>query len=396
MKIIIDLVNFATERFVTKCKQDEQERLRLDTNDPLAKQMREPSAWEITLLNENKKENNVWIGDERVFGWHRNRLIDSPIIPTVLMALEKWLYDLVEKKENISSHIDYIFSRNKSVAIAGVLCSLVKKYPDLLFGKLKVLASAWQFLIWDMNVSLDDSWKIGFEFYRRSLGEALFNEALEWNNMPHRKRKFKDIVQLYVLYAVAYGLDVTYFDAVAQNWDNQNIQTVSLQRLVAQLTPANYKKKPLPGGKVETSFSYPSPLEQKLNDDAKESSLNISAWHFPFECRKIIEDRNPLPDKEAENIWNRMNEFADYILKKSESDPDNCGVTYREIYCAGICALLHQNPDFIMRDESKRNWTIQTVFRIYNDPPSRQPFDNPAMHLLNSWDSFIFFGNMVE
>lgn len=391
LKIIIDLVNFATERFDARCKQDEQERTCLDSNSPLARKMIKPSAREITLLNENKKEKNVWIGDERVFGWHRNRLIDSPIIPTVLMALEKWLYDLVEKKENINSHIDYIFSRNKSVAIAGVLCSLVKKYPDLLFGKLKVLASAWQFLMWDMNVSIDDPWEIGFELYFGKLGEALYNKALEWNRMPHRKIILKDIVQRYLLYAVACGVDVTFFDVVVQNWKNQNLQTGPSQLLIAQMTPANYQKRRLSNGEVEVSFSYPSSLEQKVTDDAKESSLNISAGHFPFECRKIIEDRNPLPDKEAENIWNRMNEYADYIHKKtdSESDSDIGVVSCREIYCAGICALLHQNPDFIMRDESKRNWTIQTVFRIYNVPPSRQPFDNSAMHLLNSWDSFI-------
>lgn len=392
LKIIIDLVNFATERFVAAGKQDEQERARFYSNSPLVKSLMEPSVWETAILKENTEEQIIWIGDERVFGWHRNRLINSPIIPTILMALEKWLYDLVEKKDNIDSYVDYIFAQNKSVAIAGVLCSLVKKKPVLLCGKLKVLASAWQILVWDMKITLENSWEIGFGFYYRKLGEVLYNKALEWDRMPHRKLIFRDILQRYLQYAIACGMDVTYFDTVAKMWKKQNNPAGPSQFLIAQLTPSNYKKRQLTDGKAEVSFSYPSSLEQKLTDDAKGSGLNMSVLHFPFECRKIIENEKPLSDNDAENIWGRMNALADNLLKKTDSKSDSdmgAFVTYREIYCAGICAILHHNPDFIMRNEDRRRWTIQTVYRIYNDQPSKWGLDTPAMHLSNSWDSFI-------
>ena len=393
LKIIIDLVNFATERFVTAERQKEQQRASLKSNIPLIETLMGSSSWETPLLEENTEKQIVWFGDERVFGWYRNRLINSPIIPTILMALEKWLYDLIDDgNKAIDPYVDYILENNKSVAIAGVLCSVVKKSPILLYGKLKILASAWQFLTWDMKISLDNSWEIGFGFYYRRLGEALYNEALEWNRMPHRRLNLRDVVQRYLQYAIVYGVDVTYFDAVAKVWEKQNNPTGPSPFLTAQLTPANYTRKQLADNKVEVSFSYPSLLEQKLTNEAKRSNLNISAWNFPFECRKIIENGNPLSDNDAENIWNKMNELADNFLKKtdSESDSDMSGfVTYREIYCAGICAILHQNPDFIMQHEDRRNWTIHTVFRIYNDQPSRWEFDTPAMCLLNSWDSFI-------
>ena len=167
------------------------------------------------------------------------------------MALEKWLYDLVDEKKTIDSYVEYILENNTSVALAGVLCSLVKKYPNLLCGKLKVLVSAWQYLIWDVKISLDDSWGIGFDLYCRKLGADLYNKALQWNRMPHRKNILKDIVQHHLQYAVGYNVDVTYFDAVAQTWGKQNDPTGLLSPfLIAQLMPANYKKSDCPEEKL--------------------------------------------------------------------------------------------------------------------------------------------------
>jgi len=392
LKIIIDLVNFATEQFVVAGKQDEQARARIGANNPLLKSLMEPSVWETVLFKENTEEQIVWIGDERVFGWYRNRLINSPIIPTILMALEKWLYDLVENKDNLDSHIDFIFAQNKSVAIAGVLCSLVKKHPALLRGKLKVLASAWQFSMWDIRISTDDTWKIGFGFYYRRLGETLYNKALEWNQMPHRKNVFRDIILNYLQSAIECGVDVTYFDAVAKILGKQDNLAELSQFLIAQLTPANYQRRQLSDGKVKLKFSYPSHLELKLTEDAKRSCFNLSTLTFTFDCRRIIENESALSDADAENIWNRMNEFADYAIKdvdlKSKSGIDDF-ITHWDIYCAGICTILHLNPDYIFRSSDKTRWVMDTVFQIYSDQPKIIFPDVPTMHLTKSWDSFI-------
>lgn len=392
LKIIIDLINFASEQFVVAGKQDEQARACVGANSPLLKSLMEPSVWKTVLLKENTEEQIVWIGDERVFGWHRNRLINSPIIPTILMALEKWLYDLVDEKKTIDSYVDYILENNKSVALAGVLCTLVKKKPALLCGKLKILASVWEFIMWDIRITLDDSWKIGFGFYYKKLGEPLYNKAREWNRMPHRKLRFKDIVQRYLQYAIVYGMDVTYFDAIAKTWEKQDKPARPSQSLIAQLTTSNYRRRQLSDGKVEVSFSYPSSLEKILADDAKESSLNMSVLHFPFECRKIIENGNPLSDSDAENIWVRMNEFADHIRKINDSKTESdIGIylTSWNMYCAGICTILHLNPDYIFHSDDKTRWVMDIVFQIYFDPPKRFFHDVPTMHLTNSWDSFI-------
>ena len=392
LKIIIDLVNFATERFVAAERQKEQQRASLKSSIPLVESLMESGPWGTPLLEGNSEKQIVWFGDERVFGWYRNRLINSPIIPTILMALEKWLYDLVDENKTIDHYLDYILNNNKSVAIAGVLCSVIKKHPILLYGKLKILASAWQFLTWDMKISLEKSWEIGFGFYYQKLGEKLYNKALEWNQMPHRRLLFRNAVLTCLQWAIIYDLDIAYFDAVANFWRRQHGKQRPNQWLIEQLTTSNYKIIRLPDNKVEVRFSYPRSLDQKLSDDAIVQSANMSAMTFPFECRQAIENDGATSDIEAENIWNRMNQLADSLLKKTNAESDSGAdvfVTYREIYCAGICAILHQNPDFIMHHEDRRRWTIQTVFQIYNDQPSRWELDTPAMHLLNSWDSCI-------
>ena len=392
LKITIDLINFSTEQFVKTGKQHEQKRAKSDSNDLLVKLSMPSSIWEIDLLKEETKEQIVWIGDERVFGWHRNRLIHSPIIPTILMALEKWFYDLIEKKENIDSYINYIFENNKSVAIGGVLCSVIKKYPNMLYGKLKLLASSWQFLEWDIKISLDDSWKIGFGLYYKRLDKELYNKALEWNQMSHRKQYFKDTIQVYLQYALVYDWDVSYFNEVSNFWKKQNENSRTLQFLIEQINPNNYKKNQLSDGKVEVQFSYPLSLKSKITDENKEQDASISIMHFPFSCRERIEKTEGLSDEDAESIWNSMNEIADFIQKNipSESkDKMNFSFTYQDIYCAGICTILHLNPDYIMRSDDKKSWVLKTIFQIYDNQPIRHYFDTPTMHLSNSWDSFI-------
>ncbi|MCR5382287.1 MAG: hypothetical protein K6G44_14980, partial [Lentisphaeria bacterium] len=299
LKIIIDIINFSTEQFVVTGKQQEQKRTKYESNVPFVKLLMTPSIWEIVLLKEITEEEIIWIGDERVFGWHRNRLIHSPIIPIILMALEKWFYDLIEKNNDIDSHVDYILDHNKSVAIGGVLCSVVKKNPDMLKGTLKCLVSAWQFLTWDMRISSEDSWKIGFGFNNRRLGKTLYKKALEWNQMSHRKLLFRDIIQFFLKCAIGYGWDVSYFDNVSKFWKKQNENSRTLQFFIEQITPSNYKKKQLSDGKVEVQFSYPLSLKSKISDENKEQDASISIMHFPFSCREKIEKTEGLSDEDA-------------------------------------------------------------------------------------------------
>ena len=110
LDLIIRLVNFATERWA-------EDRVSED---------REAPHIEIELPAGRRK----FVGDANVYYWHRDVGQVSHIIPSALMALEKWLYDAYDKeetKEKVVSFLNRILENGTSLAFIGLLISIGKK-----------------------------------------------------------------------------------------------------------------------------------------------------------------------------------------------------------------------------------------------------------------------------
>ncbi len=114
---IISLVNFATERFC-EYMQGKGDNGLSDTTLHL------PSG-DITYM-----------GDHRVYGFFRSETFNCKYLSSALMALEKWLYDLMEEGKEVNKWIEIIFTKSRSVAFLGVLVEVGKKHQELLDGPL--------------------------------------------------------------------------------------------------------------------------------------------------------------------------------------------------------------------------------------------------------------------
>ena len=134
--MIVRLVNFATERWA-------------ESRDPSSSG--EPPYVVIRAFGEEVR----WVGNLDVYFWYRERLIEPHAIPTALMALEKWLYDLAEAEQNLDQWIAQVLRSSHSVALAGVLIALGRKFPKLFRGPLRPLLAVWQFHQWEQNYSIE-------------------------------------------------------------------------------------------------------------------------------------------------------------------------------------------------------------------------------------------------
>ncbi len=124
LEAVLRLVNFATNQW-----------LRLAFRHTPSEEERRGASVEFVVDGKSV----WWPGNGNVFNWHR----DEPNIPDVviasLMALEKWLYDLLEKGESIDGWVETIFAKGESLAFAGVLVAVGLRYPDLFRGVLQPL-----------------------------------------------------------------------------------------------------------------------------------------------------------------------------------------------------------------------------------------------------------------
>ena len=74
------------------------------------------------------------------------------MIHCVLMAVERWLYEKIDRGEDIDPWIDRILRESESLAFAGLLFDVGKYRPALFAGVLKPLLQNWLFLDWDRQI----------------------------------------------------------------------------------------------------------------------------------------------------------------------------------------------------------------------------------------------------
>src|SRR5262249_4003020 len=92
LSFVLRLVNFATRRFA------------------------EGESLTVIIGNESR----AWFGDSRVFRWHHDwPLTNGAAIHCSLMALEQWLYEQIERGENIDPWLGRILNESESLAFAG-------------------------------------------------------------------------------------------------------------------------------------------------------------------------------------------------------------------------------------------------------------------------------------
>jgi len=88
----------------------------------------------------------TWCGDPNVFRWHFDwPLSNGSAIHSSLMALERWLYEQIERGENIDHWITRILAESESLAFAGLLFDVGKRHsipPNALSAAASVMSGS--------------------------------------------------------------------------------------------------------------------------------------------------------------------------------------------------------------------------------------------------------------
>jgi len=353
LEVIIRLVNYATTRW---------EELYLRNAPPDL----DPDYYSLEL---SLPRGTVrWHGVPDAFVWYRDIQIGSNQVVSALMALEKWLYEEIDEGRSIEQSIERIFERSSSIAFAGLLIAIGIRTPALLAGPLRPLLAPWRLYYWQVEQTVqDDTWRIGLTSWAR-FGERIFQQVIDWNSMPHRKRFLRDVARELFLT----NNDVRqFFDNQRPIWSKELETNANeeLEMVVALFDSQNYVGRKTQDGQLVIEFDWPEHLREKML--AKESAAQSStdAVVFPHTCRRILEGEQILASDNLDQFWTRLQSLANRNdeQKREEGSPNEA-----TIIAGGIAVIVTFHRSWLRDHPEAESWCLKQLRDIGHQKRNEQ------------------------
>lgn len=140
------------------------------------------------------------VASSRLWQMYRGTSVAPELLQSVLMALERWLYLLVQTaSEEVSVSVCLRLLQSHSVAVTAVVVSIVTAYPDKLFKVACILLHSKEIILFDLSRFLSE---IGVNFGRglNFRHEQFDKERISSNALPFRKKRLEDIVVEYQMH----------------------------------------------------------------------------------------------------------------------------------------------------------------------------------------------------
>jgi hypothetical protein len=360
---ILRLINFATERWLERGlgHPPSQEELR---------------AFSLEFGLPGKAFH--WVGDGQVFAWNRFGSGIPEIVDCALMALEKWMYDLVEKGEAIDGWVQLIFEKNSSLAIAGVLLMVGLKNPTLFTGVLRPLLGNWIVYQWQLHLALEERrqfWGVGLMLWA-DRGEKALALVREWHVMPHRQRMLQDVAVDLMLFDEG---SKEYFVERRKHWRTQ-LESMDkgkdherLELFLARLDPDSYLLTDMGEKGVRVESRFPAHLEERSRDARESIKLNMLMLELPSAARRLLAENRKHEEQNIEEFVRSLHRVAeaeakeDPFLKKRKT----------EAVAGGIAVLVVLHREWLAKNRETEQWCLETLRALAAMPPdeSSSPFD---------------------
>jgi hypothetical protein len=373
LTLIIRVVNFATERW-----QECYRRLTAKYPDVAAEG---PSCVTVPI-GESWKE---FPGDRNVLCWNDGSATQPDVLSSMLMAVEKWLYDEIDAGHSIDRWVGRIFSEGKSAALIGVLVLLAKYKPGLLTGPLRPLVGACEIYSMEFRLRLERSSMAFWSMHWMPFGESAWNKARDWYGMPHRKALLADQVMPLVLQGGAVQTDMLAF---YQQWEKRleaEPNNAGLRGAVSSFGVVVRYLKAVSGGgeKLPDFHKWLQQQQQEAAAAQEKANENLLPLILAPRCRKHLDEDRPLATDELIPFWNGLQRFA-----SQPRPPTEGGTQIVDAVFGGIAVLLLLHRDWVREDPARERWCRDQLEGILRHLPSRRPLDFPESAGGWNWDTF--------
>jgi len=365
IKAIVHLVDFATTRWMeSSYKGDWQQ---------------------VGVRLEISAGGKLFVGNARVYHWYHG-FGDSNIVTSALMAIEKWLYERIDAKDDPDGWITLILNEAKSLAFVGLLSEIGRYTPTLFAGVLRPLLLAAEPYYFETAHAAQGGLDFGTpaSFHE---GEWFYTMAHDWDTMKHRRIRLVDVAAFFFHKHKETRAALT--DA-RERWrasvkvDSDERWRQYVERLAESFEPKNWKEVTLDDGSTGLAFQMPAHLEptahemEKLNRDLLLTTL-------PIQCWKLLKEGTPLSEDQIPGFLDQAKQLVGFEVTESD-----IGTLQRLVnaICGTIAVLAVLNRDWLRRNPSAEKWCINTLRHVLENPPAWDQFDIPESVGDFTWEHF--------
>ena len=288
LRLVLQICAFATQRRL----------------DGLEERHQRPPSVSIGLPDGGRRE---YIGGSTTFFWHRGITTPGPhTLACALMALEKWLYDKIEKEEEIAGIIEYLLRESDSLAMLGLLSTVGKRAPSMYATVLRPLLNEPLLLWWDssyVNQAILSPPMIG-----TSRDPVSHDAVQKWYSMEHRNIALEDVAQRLMLHGTfdASTLRANIVRELA-SVDAASDFGQYLRTLDARVDSANCHQEQVDGEKVQWTWTPPEALRQEAMDRHQAFQEAWDPSHLiSYDCRQVLDKGQSLTSVQTDQLWNSV------------------------------------------------------------------------------------------
>jgi hypothetical protein len=349
LEAIIRLVNYATDRWLEEA-----------AGPAASAEDRKKYGLEFPL---NDKDVLFLIGNCNVFSWSRYGDTDLDLIVCALMALEKWLYDELEKGNSIDETIKLILAGARSLAFAGVLVSVGLKQQSLFADILRPFLG--NMLLYDCQWELATSefqnlWKIQLN-YRGNLDPRLVKMLADWHTMPHRQLRLRDVARWIMMqHKPTFEFITARRQLFLSSLTTPEAMDRSMKALMICFDPANYHETILPDGQIQTEFRVPEDFQQETRESQRKAELEAMTFTIPSESRQYLSKGKQLMPEEAAEFLSKLQRLEEH----ASEIPDDSKHRIDDALAGGIAVLATQHLPWLIRNPKWKTWCLKTLERL--------------------------------
>lgn len=346
---------------------------------------RDPDAAPYVLI-QTRAGTKRWFAYASVYAWFRDNPLAPNAVVAALMALEKWLYDEIDAGHDVTSWIQTIFERGNSIAFAGLLVAVGKRYPVLFRQSLSPLLAVSEIYRWDLELSLQRVPRIVMPW--SNLG-PLQKIVDDFHDMPHKNIPLDFITRQLLLND---GAIRELFDVIRSLW-NEELASIAdtpwrcetLEDLISQYDPSNYRVVPDPAGGEAWSFEPPAELRLRWTTKLESIEVPQMLLSFPFECRRRLDAGEALNADGLIRHWQTI-ERLETVTRPSDFEA-GLGEPVDAI-CGGLAVVFRLHRSWLRQFPDREKWAMKFLLDTILSPPPQSSVDSRGSAYSGHWDSF--------
>jgi len=299
------------------------------------------------------------------------------------MALEQYLYcSFEDDKENARKVISFVLRKSSSLAFAGVLLAVGKRFPGLLFEDLRVLLNEPLFHSWDTSTTLPTGVElIGWTFQ----GEAARKAAEKWHAMPHRQLQLRQVVGAHLVVNPSTREKIApvrkAIESRLEGTGADDPSRYDLEKLLAELDAENWSVSELEEA-LRVECRLPDYFQKVGEQQLAPIRQNLFLMELPFSARRALDSQTSLTEGACEEWWAAIDKVNSMEVALEHND------TRIHALCGCASVLFCRGRDWLRRFPDRERWCHEQVTTtIQNPPPSKYPRTG-IVRTDWEWDSF--------